>query len=71
MAFNFKSRRTEVKSARFVALRRTVVCVLVLSAYLFGSFDQIRTDSNGGWCAHFNGWMVCNSSAASDYTFGD
>lgn len=46
---------------------RLVVVLLVL-VFLAGSYQTTRTDGEG-WCVHFNGWMVCNAAAATDYTY--
>jgi hypothetical protein len=67
MAFKFELERHR---ARFKVARRSVAIVLILFAYLYGAFEEVRRDDSG-WCAHFNGFMVCNDKAITDYTLGE
>jgi len=39
---------------------------VVLVAYIAGSYQETRADGQGGWCAHFVSFMVCNQ-ASTDY----
>jgi hypothetical protein len=51
--------------------RIVIAAILVSIAFLIGDFETVRVDGQGGWCAHFGSFMVCNKLAATDYTLGD
>jgi hypothetical protein len=52
--------------SKFILLQAIIISV----TFVCGSFQEIRRDDSG-WCAHFNGWMVCNDKAITDYTLGE
>jgi hypothetical protein len=52
---------------KFIMLQAIIVSV----AFLCGSFEEVRTDSSGDWCAHFNTFMVCNTPGGTDYVLGE
>jgi len=51
--------------------RLVLVLVLMLLAWVAGTYRETRYDANAGWCVHFQHVMVCNQQAATDYVFAE